>query len=78
MGENLSPVSDRRQRRRRQSRRSNLVEVTLRGVSSVMGAIGTDFVKSTFNLIKVAAARDDGERHDDDAVSFFFSVRSIN
>lgn len=64
MGENLSPVSDRRQRRR-QSRRSNLVEVTLRrGVSGVMGAIGTDFVKSTFNLIKVAAARDDSECRD--------------
>lgn len=29
-----------------------------------MGAIGTDFVKSTFNLIKVAAARDDSECRD--------------
>jgi len=49
------------------------VEVTLRGVSSVMGAIGTDFVKSTFNLIKVAATRDDGEHHNGDALfSFFF------
>lgn len=38
-----------------------------------MGAIGTDFVKSTFNLIKVAATRDDGEHHNGDALfSFFF------
>ena len=38
-----------------------------------MGAIGTDFVKSTFNSIKVAATRDGSERHDGDApFSFFF------
>jgi len=44
------------------------VEVTLRRrVSGVIGTIGTDFVKSTFNLIKAAAARDDGERRDRDA-----------
>jgi len=50
------------------------VEVTLRRrVSGVMGTIGTDFVKSTFNLIKAAAARDDGERPWR-AVSSFLSV----